>query len=90
MVFDAHHCEAIPNPGLPSGLDSLRGYRRNWDDVKNDFSGDVVHDQYSHAADALRIGIIGWEEGLRFVGEAFMEEMTVEMDFDPRVMAPSR
>lgn len=84
FVFDSHHCDSPPNPGHPSGLDCLRGYRRKWDEEKNDFSGDVVHDQYSHAADALRIGCVGWEEGLHFVGEELMTELKVEMDFDPR------
>jgi hypothetical protein len=84
FVFDRHHCDQPPNPGLPSGLDSLRGYRRKWDEEKNDYSGDVVHDQYSHAADALRIGMVGWEEGLHFVGEEWQTEMKVEMEFDPR------
>lgn len=85
FVFDAHHCDTPPHPTIPSGLDGLRGYRRKWDDDRNDYSGEPIHDQFSHPADSLRHGCVGWEEGMIFPGEAFLQqEVKVESDFDPR------
>ena len=44
--FDKERCAV--------GLRSLRNYRREWDDVKNVFKKQPLHDFTSHAADAFR------------------------------------
>ena len=37
-----------------AGVDGLRAYRRNWDEVKKTFSDSPVHDWSSHPSDAFR------------------------------------
>jgi hypothetical protein len=90
FVFDKQHCDSVPSPGLQSGLEGLRSYRRAFDPDKNEYSGDYVHDQHSHPADALRTGATGWEEGLTFMDTQSQSTLEVESTFDPRIMAPSR
>lgn len=85
FIFDVHHCDTPPNPTMPSGLEGLRGYRRKWDDDKNDYSGEPIHDQFSHPADAIRTGSVGWTEGLDFPGMQSQQETKVETSFDPRI-----
>jgi len=36
------------------GLDALRQYRRQFNARMNEFTGEPVHDKFSHASDALR------------------------------------
>lgn len=84
FIFDVHHCDTPPNPTMPSGLEGLRGYRRKWDDEKNDYSGEPIHDQFSHPADAIRVGSIGWTEGLDFPGTQHLDDLKIETTFDPR------
>lgn len=51
MFFDEVKCAP--------GLIHLENYKRKWDDDKNDYSGDPIHDNHSHAADGIRCGIVG-------------------------------
>jgi hypothetical protein len=89
FVFDQFHCEQVPNPGVPPLLTALASYRRKWDEDKQDYSGEPVHDQYSHPADALRTGAMGWEDKMNFLGDAIDQIIKVEDDFDPRSITPS-
>lgn len=43
-----------------------------------------MHDAFSHPADALRTGAVGWEEGMHFLDTKQME-IKVESEFDPRI-----
>lgn len=83
FYFDRAKCDTRPHPNIPSGLESLGGYRRTWDEKKQEYSKEPVHDQYSHGASALRTGAIGWEENMGFLQEALV--IKVDSDFDPRV-----
>ena len=83
FVFDQIKCDTRPNPNVPSGLEGLAGYRRNWDEEKQDYSGEPVHDSFSHPADALRTGTVGWEERVEFPN-IVIPELKVETEFDPR------
>jgi hypothetical protein len=59
LVFDAVKCAA--------GLEHLELYRRRWDGEKADFGAEPIHDQHSHAADALRTGVqAGLDRPLEF------------------------
>lgn len=86
FVFDSHHCDTPPSPGLQSGLEGLRSYRRAFNADHNEYSGDYVHDQHSHPADALRTGATGWEEGLQFMDTQSTTILEVESKFDPRAV----
>jgi hypothetical protein len=81
FYFDEHHCSAVPSPGMVSGLTGLGNYHREWNEEYRDYSGQPVHDQHSHPADAIRIGMMGWQEGLDF-GDAPMKPLIVETAFD--------
>lgn len=83
FVFDEVACEAKPNKGAVSGLAALGNYHREWNEEFQDYSGDPIHDNYSHGADALRYGMLGWEEGLSFI-DAPENELVVETSFDLR------
>jgi hypothetical protein len=74
---------------VPPLLTALASYRRKWDEDKQDYSGEPVHDQYSHPADALRTGAMGWEDKMNFLGDAIDQIIKVEDDFDPRSITPS-
>lgn len=41
------------------GIECLEQYRRKWDDEKHDYSGDPIHNEFSHGVDALRTGVQG-------------------------------
>jgi phage terminase large subunit len=56
MVIDEVACGREQEDKMPSFLDSVGNYRRLWNEVKGDFSGEPVHDQFSHGSDALRYG----------------------------------
>lgn len=45
--FDATRCKR--------GIDALRGYHRQWDDVRKTYGKNPEHDWTSHAADAFRV-----------------------------------
>lgn len=47
-------CEASPQPGINSGLESLRAYRYAWNESLQTFSKEPLHDASSHSADAAR------------------------------------
>ncbi len=88
FIFDEVKCEQEPNPGIPSALAGMRGYHRKWDEEKGDYSGEPVHDRFSHPADALRTGIVGWPDGgMLFAAEQPHTELKVETEFDPRDQA---
>ena len=53
LYFDEVKCSREQEDQMPSGLDSLEGWRRTWDDKKQDFGQAPVHDAFSHGADAL-------------------------------------
>jgi len=44
------------------GIEHLKGYRRQYDEVKKVFSKDTVHDEHSHAADAFRYLSLTWKQ----------------------------
>ena len=46
--FHADYCE--------KGLDTLKMYRRKWNEKMNVYLKDPIHDEFSHCADALRTG----------------------------------
>jgi phage terminase large subunit len=89
FYFDEAKCSREPNSGIPSALESLEGYRRKWDAERGDYLKEPVHDKYSHAADALRTGIMGWMEGLHFYGKQ-EDEIKVESYFDLRSLSDLR
>lgn len=68
MVFDRVKCEL--------GIDALRQYRVEWDDMRETFKGKPLHDWTSHGSDALRYyagsrqgGLrTNWRESLRDIG----------------------
>lgn len=41
------------------GIECLENYRRKWDEEKHDYSGEPIHSEYSHGADAVRTGAVG-------------------------------
>ena len=84
FTFDEDKCNTRPHPLIPSGLEGLAGYRRAWDETKNDYSGEPVHDAFSHPADSLRTGAVGWQEGMHFL-DTKPVEIKVESEFDPRI-----
>jgi hypothetical protein len=43
------------------GVECLRNYRREWDEVKGIYSDKPVHDKFSHGADALATFAVWWE-----------------------------
>jgi len=88
FTFDEIKCNMSLNPTVPSGLESLISYRRPWNDELETYAGDPVHDKFSHGADALRTGIVGWEDGLTFFGET-VGQLKVESFFDPRIIVPT-
>lgn len=52
--FDAEKCE--------EGLDHLKSYRRKFDEEKNTYSSEPVHDEHSHAADGFRYLSLVWKK----------------------------
>jgi len=56
MVIDDWMCSRPQEDNLPSGMDSIGNYKREWDEKKQEFRLEPVHDEYSHGADALRYG----------------------------------
>lgn len=72
MYFNKTACERQPVPGnyrIPTGLEALGEYHRKWDDAKQDYSGDPVHDIHSHAADALRTGAVCGFQAMSMPGD---------------------
>lgn len=47
-------CNASPVPGITSGLEALRSYKYEWNEVLQTFSKVPKHDWASHSADAFR------------------------------------
>lgn len=43
------------------GIENLKSYRRQYDEMKKVFSRDTVHDEHSHAADAFRYLSLTWK-----------------------------
>lgn len=76
FLFDEVNCR--------EGIEHLRRYHRTYDETKRIFSNDPLHDEHSHAADALRTGIVGGTEPLVFPN-APSNEVKVVSDFDPRM-----
>lgn len=52
--FDEVRCEV--------GLEMLRQYQREWDELKGVFRQKPRHDKTSHASDAIRIGALGYQD----------------------------
>lgn len=50
--FDSEKCD--------KGLDALKAYRRQWDELKMTFSSTPVHDWSSHGADGFRTVAVSW------------------------------
>ena len=51
FVFDESKCGR--------GIECLENYRRKWSDEAKDYSGEPIHSEFSHGADALRTGVVG-------------------------------
>jgi len=51
FVFDESKCGR--------GIECLENYRRKWDEEKHDYSGEPIHSEFSHGADAMRTGVVG-------------------------------
>jgi len=51
FVFDESKCGR--------GIECLENYRRKWSDEAKDYSGEPIHSEWSHGADALRTGVVG-------------------------------
>lgn len=83
FVFDEAKCGKELGPNIPSGLDALGNYRRRWDEEKKAFSPEPVHDQFSHGASAMAVGMAGWREGLEFPGALGRLQMEPITAFDP-------
>lgn len=81
FYFDEEKCGRAPNPNHPSGLDCLANYRRDWNEQYHDYSGQPLHDQFSHGADAIRTGAQAWEEGV-FFSEQIDVPIRVQSIFD--------
>jgi len=73
IVFDVDKCGMPQADNLPAGLESLRGYHRAWSNQAEDWTGEPVHDENSHGADALRYGA---QEG--FTPLDFLTHMEVD------------
>jgi len=63
-VFDEQKCMADQENGMPSGLESLGQYHASFDESKQEYAKEPVHDVYSHGADALRTGAMEGFTGL--------------------------
>jgi hypothetical protein len=74
FVFDEAACA--------KGIEHLEKYRRKFDDEKQVFTKEPVHDIHSHGASALMTGSLGGFETLRHEGQ--VTEIRVETEFDPR------
>jgi len=77
-IFDSVKCAR--------GLECLGNYRRAWNDEREDYGGEPIHDQYSHGADAFRTGFQGWIEGLEQYDAA--RPTTALLAFDPYTNRP--
>lgn len=53
-IFDKTKCG--------KGLEHLEGYRYEWDDKLAIYKREPLHDEHSHASDAIRQWAIGWKE----------------------------
>ena len=67
------------------GIEHLKKYSFQWDDVKKTFTKQPVHNQHCHGADALRTGVACGFTPLMFV-PGVNYDVKVEMDFDPRMI----
>jgi len=63
-VLDEQKCLADQENGMPSGLESLGQYHASFDESKQEYAKEPVHDVYSHGADALRTGDMDGFSGL--------------------------
>lgn len=70
--FDSEKCE--------KGLDALKAYRRQWDELKMTFSPTPVHDWSSHGADGFRTLAVSWRKE---------RAQTIETSFEERILAQS-
>lgn len=71
---------AIDGTKCEHGIEALRVYRRNWDDINKVFQEHPVHDWSSHPADAFRYMAIAWRELIKHPDPEppkFFEEMTI-------------
>ena len=51
--------------GCAEGLKALRAYRKEWDEERGRWKDKPRHDWASHAADALRYGIMAWRPEMK-------------------------
>jgi phage terminase large subunit len=51
------------------GLDSLRNYKKDWDEVRKVYKDQPNHDWASHGADAFRTGAVGFDGGSSLDGD---------------------
>ncbi len=81
FIFNADRLSQKPSPEMPAALDSLDAYRYHPE------TGRPVHDEHSHCADALRTGIVGWQEGAMDFLTVTPRPIEVVTAFDPRVVS---
>jgi phage terminase large subunit len=82
--FDATRCE--------HGIESLKNYRREWDEDKKIFTDNPVHDWTSHAADAFRYLSLVWrnpESEKPVEKPRFLHDLTANEVFWPQQNASS-
>jgi phage terminase large subunit len=82
--FDADRCE--------HGIESLKNYRREWDDDKKIFTDNPLHDWTSHASDAFRYLSLVWrnpESEKPAEKPRFLRDMTAKEIFWPTASSQS-
>jgi hypothetical protein len=56
------HCWFDDSAAMEPGIEALRNYHREWDDEKQAFSAQPVHDWSSHGASAFRTLSLSWRQ----------------------------
>lgn len=67
--FDAKKCK--------QGLDALRQYHKEYDEIRREFKAQPCHDWSSHGSDAFRYFAVGFREHIDY-----LPSMKANMDFD--------
>ena len=71
---------AIDSVKCDHGIEALRVYRRNWDEINKVFQNHPVHDWASHPADAWRYMAVAWKHQIQTEEPEkgkFLEDMTI-------------
>lgn len=73
--FDEHGCT--------DGINSMRSYRKKWDELGMVFSKQPVHDWASHGADAFRIAATGMDLVIDYNVHDLAGQTSADTAFDP-------